>query len=1148
MRKLLLSLALFLFASAFGFAQEWVGVNRSTPVRIQESLVSSSEDEIVIDVKVGGFYSETVKTPQGEQILVSGEGMAEMLIKGAPNLPMYPISMIIGDRAEMKVSVIKSNYVDFENIEVAPSKGNFSRQINPNDVEYVYGEMYQQDAFYPSQQAVLESPYILRDFRGQNVMVYPYAYNPVTKTLRVYTDLRLSVKKVSDNGENQKVTRRSNVVSLNSERAASYERRFINYNNQSKYEFLVDEGEMLIVCVDQYMDALQDLVNWKNISGRPTSMVAVSETGTQDQLKTYIQNYYAENPDLAYILLVGEHNNLPGKQMTGGRSDNFYGMLDGDDYYEEVFVGRLSVNSVEDAAHQVSKIIHYERDIDETATWITRAVGIGADEGAGHYGEPDYVHMNYIRDTLMHYTYTEMSQHYNYVNNPTAANMRADFNQGASIANYCNHGSPDSWAVADFSNADVHQLTNDNKLPFIWSVACNNGEYQYDECFAEAWMRAKNLTTNQPTGAIGGMFSWISQPWVPPMYGQDEMNAILTEWRPGYKHTLGGASVNGNQYVLDMSPEDAGSTHNTWILFGDPSLMVRTDVPKSMNVIASPSTLLIGMTSLIVSADTDFGIATLSREGEVLASAYVENGTAHLEFPQLESVADLQLVVIGYNKVTEVINVSVIPAEGAFLIYDSHDINQTDGQVDCAEDIILSLNIKNVGEDPTSNVSVELSSESEYVTITDSSAAIASIAGNEVVALENEFAFTVAPNVPDQTTIEFVVTATDGTETWETSFNIKANAPVIKFKEFLYAGSYTSGESQTVAVKFENKGHYQATNAVIKATAINNYVTIENDTYEVGTIDPNGVGTAVFNIAIDAECPETDVIEIVFTLTADNDVLAEGTGIMKNSCLIDFVLEDIYGDGWNSSTLTLEFDNGDPIYTINFNDGYTYTETIEIGVGVKVTVKFNKNENFWTDECSYIIKYKDGEEIYNSNGEPMLGVNTEFVVNCGGGAGEMYESVQNLEAVVDANQVTLTWVASADSYIIERNGIQIAETEETTYVDSELANGTYTYSVTAVYENGQSMPVSVNVEIGVGFDEYESVMFAVYPNPAKDVINISTNAVRYDYQLINGLGQVVLSGTSDGTHQINVSNINKGVYFLKVVADGETKINKLAIQ
>ena len=109
MKKLFFLVTMMLFASGLVYAQEWVGVNENTPVRIQENLVSSSEDEIVIDVKVGGFFQTAVKTQLGEQVVISGEDMASMLVAGAPDLPMYPISMIIGNTAEMKVSVVESS-------------------------------------------------------------------------------------------------------------------------------------------------------------------------------------------------------------------------------------------------------------------------------------------------------------------------------------------------------------------------------------------------------------------------------------------------------------------------------------------------------------------------------------------------------------------------------------------------------------------------------------------------------------------------------------------------------------------------------------------------------------------------------------------------------------------------------------------------------------------------------------------------------------------------------------------------------------------------------------------------------------------------------------------------------------------------------
>lgn len=77
-------------------------------------------------------------------------------------------------------------------------------------------------------------------------------------------------------------------------------------------------------------------------------------------------------------------------------------------------------------------------------------------------------------------------------------------------------------------------------------------------------------------------------------------------------------------------------------------------------------------------------------------------------------------------------------------------------------------------------------------------------------------------------------------------------------------------------------------------------------------------------------------------------------------------------------------------------------------------------------------------------------------------------------------------------------------------------------------------------------DENE-VGFAIYPNPASNVINIESNATNIEYQLINNIGQVVKSGVVNGSAQIDV-NAFEGVYFLKVVADGDTMVKKVVIK
>ena len=672
MKKSLL-IVLALLVAGMGFAQK-------APTT---KLISNSEDQIVVNFQLNGYTTSKVQTPQGEQFIVNAPKMASMLEAGAPDLPMFPIPAIIGDQAEMTVNVIDAQYTDYTNIEVAPSKGNFSRKINYEDVPFTYGEMYQQDAFWPATQAYLEKPYILRDFRGQNIMVRPFAYNPVTKTLRVYTNMTIAMTKVSNNGENQKATRRSNTIKVDPEMKAQYSRRFINFNEAgARYTFDEDYGELLIVCPDQYVSEMEEFVEWKNKSGRPTTLVSLSQVGgnNDNNIKNYILNLYNDpEHNLEFILLIGEYTDLTPHSMNGGRSDNWFGQLEGSDYYLEALTGRFSVQNATQLQTQINKVIYYERDVQTDATWANKGMGIGYyGAGNGHFGEDDYQHIYLIRDTLLHYTYATVTEHHGGSGgDASVATISGTTNDGISIINYCNHGSTTSWGVANYSTSNVNQLTNDYKLPIVWSVACENGQFDVGECFGESWLRATNNSTGAPTGAIGGMFSWISQPWIPPMYGQDEMVDILTEWYHAdqYNHTLGGVSLNGSMYILDAAPSDGGNTHCTWLLFGDPTCMVRTDIPTDMNVSASPSVLMLGMTELQVTAATEYGIATLTMDGETLASGKIINGQCTLQFPGLSNVGDAELVVIGYNRVTYMGTIEVVPAECAYITVNDYALS-----------------------------------------------------------------------------------------------------------------------------------------------------------------------------------------------------------------------------------------------------------------------------------------------------------------------------------------------------------------------------------------------------------------------------------------------------------------------------------------
>ena len=69
----------------------------------------------------------------------------------------------------------------------------FSRNINPDDLEYQFGEAYNANEYYPSNIVYLRDPYIFRDLRGQTINITPFQYNPIEKILRVYTRVKINV-------------------------------------------------------------------------------------------------------------------------------------------------------------------------------------------------------------------------------------------------------------------------------------------------------------------------------------------------------------------------------------------------------------------------------------------------------------------------------------------------------------------------------------------------------------------------------------------------------------------------------------------------------------------------------------------------------------------------------------------------------------------------------------------------------------------------------------------------------------------------------------------------------------------------------------------------------------------------------------------
>ena len=1193
MRKkpLLITLALVMLTLG-AWAQEWIAAGSSQAVAPKVKLLSDTEQATEVCVTLGGFFKEEVNTPQGKQYIITMPKMASMLEEGAPDLPLYAVPVLIDDMAKMEVRVKESRYQDFEGIEVAPSKGNLSRQVDPDEVPFRYGEAYTQNRFFPSTQASLDAPYILRDFRGQNILVYPFAYNPVTKTLRVYTQLTLTLCKTGNKGSNVKMSRRSSQTKMAPEAEAMYRHRFVNYRERaSKYSFIPDEGEMLVICPSAYLAAMQPFVTWKNESGRPTTMVNLSDIGGNniDQIKSYILSHYNNsNENLCYVLLVGDYNDITPKLTNGGRSDIWLGQLEGSDNYPEVFVGRFSVESVADVQNHVTKMIYYERDMPANADWLGKGIGIGSTEGSGsghNGGESDYIHMEYIRDTLMHYTYSDVSRHYLGVGVGTnAAMLSADFNAGAGICNYCNHGSITGWYVGSFSNSHVNALVNDYKWPFIWSTACLNGQFN-STCFAEAWMRATNSTTGAPTGAIGGMFSYINQPWQPPMTGQDEMVDVLCEWRSPdqYHHTFGGASLNGNMKILDLFPSDQGATHNTWILFGDPSLMLRTDTPTELNVGIQPPAIFLGQTELRLTADADYALATLSVDGQVICCAPVVNGQATLTFESPAEVGTAKLVVTGFNKVTEVRNIDIIPANGAYLTYDSHSVNDANGQADYGETVGLDVTLKNIGNQTASNVQVVLSSDSPKVTVVNGTASIQSMGSMTAYTIANVFRIAVDESIVDGEQAYFTLACSVGNQTWTSQFRMTLHAPVFVLSEFRPVNIVNPGGNGQLLVGIKNNGSSDARDARLQLFSSTTDLNFNQTNYAMGVIPAGQTALVTASFTTSSQIPNNSSIEVQYLFDALRYTL-DGVELLNIGTIKEtfetgdfssFAWESLGGSQWyiDSSTANTGIYsarsgsiNHTNLTTLQVE--MTVDEAGEIGFFKKICSEADKDNltfyidnqamGVWSGEVDWsreVFPVSAGTHkfkwIYMKNGSGSYGDDCCWIddVQFPSATSITFLPALTVQAQVNLNQVTLTWqgMPGAENYTIRRDGEIIATQTETSFMQYTSV-GTYLYSVTAIdAEHHTSLPAFVEVEVTtVGLDEPANEV-SIYPNPVDDMLHVDLGQP-FDYVLFNAVGQIVAQGESGGEAQLRCGDLPQGLYYLQIATASAVVVRKVIVK
>lgn len=578
---LFLLLPAFVFANAISFNSTGKGIN----VNILESRLGYTKIEYTFQ----GYDQKEIIINGKTYIALYAGDMSSLMEKGSPELLTYKRSLLIPDNSGMSFRVVSRDVEEISTLPVMPSKGHFTRDIDPNSVPYTFNNVYSTDKYFPENNIVLLEPYIVRDFRGMTVQFNPLQYNPVRGKMMITK--RMVVEVFSDNSKQtvNPFIRLNPLSKVSNEFSALYWDLFMNYGSGStRFDSIPEPGKMLVICPTAYMTTIQPFVQWKQSRGLNVTVAEypVTTGSGNTAIKNYIQTMYNSAGSVTYIVLVGESTDIPtlSGQYESAPSDPCYTKLAGSDAYPDAFISRISCQNAASINYVIQKAIKFERDIEFGAPWYNKGTGIGGPDVGGTPSYADSIRMNFVRDTLLAGGFTHVDK----VNGPvaTAQTLINVLNDGRYVLNYVGHGSGTSWSNTGFSTSNAYQLANGWKQPYLFDVACLNGNFTLNECLAEALLRAGD--TANPKGCVGIYASSTNASWVPPCDMQLYANHLMSRQ---FRKTAGAMSFFGVMYAMDKWGGSTGEglkLMEQYNIFGDCSLLLTRGVPLGPAITHSP--------------------------------------------------------------------------------------------------------------------------------------------------------------------------------------------------------------------------------------------------------------------------------------------------------------------------------------------------------------------------------------------------------------------------------------------------------------------------------------------------------------------------------------------------------------------------------
>jgi PKD repeat protein len=686
------------------------------------NLTDASGTGVSIDYSISQFNLEEVMVKGQPMKSVGLPGAFLFNETGAPNLPGYSRNIAIPQGATAKLRILSLRSETMQNMEIAPSP-RIPRDDEQGPMEYNRNHaIYSKNAFYPAEPVKLSQVTQIRGVDIVTLGITPFQYNPVTKELVIYRDLKIEISFEGGNGHFGDDRLRSRwwdpiledaVFNYSSLPKIDYDARIQSNSDIPGYEYL-------IICPNsapftQWADSIRRFRQQQGIS---TVVKTLTEVGgnTTTAIESYINSAYNTwTPPPAAILLLGDYgtdasiNIISPIYNSYCASDNIYGDVTGD-HMPDISMARITANNATQLQVMCSKFLKYERNPPTAAYFYAHPISaLGwqterwfqlCSEITGGFWKyvqgKDPVRINAVYggnpsvDPWSTATNTSTILSYfgpaglNYIpatpqamaccwTGGTAAQVNTAINNGAFCLLHRDHGYEQGWGEPAYSSTNIDGLVNTD-LSYIFSINCLTGKYNYSsEVFTEKFHRyTKNGNNSGALGLIAA--SEVSYSFVNDTYLWGMIDNFWPNFMPSYGTTpasRGFMPCFGNsagKYFLQQSnwPYNTGNKQVTYNLFhhhGDAFSVVYSEIPQSLTV-SHNSTIPGGATTFQVTAN-DASIICLSLNDVILATATGTGAPVSMTIPGTQVAGDyIRVTVTKQNYFRYSSMVQVVPPGG----------------------------------------------------------------------------------------------------------------------------------------------------------------------------------------------------------------------------------------------------------------------------------------------------------------------------------------------------------------------------------------------------------------------------------------------------------------------------------------------------